>query len=113
MSQTITDRRADEQSENCPPSNETTSGSKEEGKKGAILVETLCSDNRVERFLVVFLALKLDNIRDRAGQAATNEVINILHQENFNLSVFKEMIKSSGYFQVITQDVIERIVRLI
>lgn len=51
--------------------------------------------------------MKLEKIRDRSCSAATDEVINLSHQENFNFSVFKEMIKSTGDFEVITQHVID------
>lgn len=66
------------------------------------------SGNSVERLLVVSLALKLEKIRDRAGSVVIDEVINLLNHKNFNLAVFKEMIKNSGHCQDITQDAIDQ-----
>lgn len=62
---------------------------------------------RVE-LLVVSLAVTLDTIRDRDGSAATDEVMNLLHQENFNVLVVKKMIKTRGDCQVVTQDAIDQ-----
>lgn len=58
--------------------------------------------------MVVSLEVTLEKIRGRAVSTATDEVINFLHQDNFNLLVLKQMIKTSGDCQVITQDVIDQ-----
>lgn len=73
-----------------------------------MVVEATCRENSVERLLVVSLTVTLHKIRDRAGSAATDEFLSILHQENFNISVLKEVIKNSADCQVINQDVIDR-----
>lgn len=70
--------------------------------------ETACRENHVECLLVITLAVTWEELRGRAGSAFTDEVINLLHQDNFNLSVFNEMIKNSGDCLVITQDLIDR-----
>lgn len=44
---------------------------------------------QVERFLVQFVAAKLDKINYKAGYSAIDEPIHLLHQEDFNTSVFK------------------------
>lgn len=51
--------------------------------------------------------MTLDNIKDKAGSLDTYELMELLHQGNFNLSVFEQMIKSSGNCQNITQDVLD------
>lgn len=43
----------------------------------------------------------MEKIRGRAGSTATDEFINLLHQENFNRSLFKQKIKTSEDSQVI------------
>lgn len=59
--------------------------------------------------------MTLDIIWDRDGSAVTDDVTNLLHLENFNFSVFKEIIKSYGDCQFIAQDVTDdaKSVRLI
>lgn len=79
----------------------------EDGNEGTIGVETACRKNGIEIMLVVSLAVKLENV-DRAGSVSNNEFINLLHPENFNLSVFLDIINSTGDCQFITQDVMYR-----
>lgn len=70
--------------------------------------ETCVRENNVEHLLVVFLAVTLEKIFVTAGFAANDEVINLFQEEKFNRSGFKQMIKTSGGCQVISQDVIDR-----
>lgn len=49
---------------------------------------------------------KMDANRNTAKRT-TCELIQLLHQDYFNVSIFKEMINSSGEFHDITQEVIE------
>lgn len=49
----------------------------------------------------------MDKSKNKARSFVTNEPIDLLHQENFNLSFFEEMIKRSVYYQVIFQEVTE------
>lgn len=81
---------------------------KKEDKEGEGAAKRSCCENNVESMLVVSLAVTMEKTMGRAGSAATDEVIHLLHQENFNLSVFKQMIKASGDCQIITQDVIDQ-----
>lgn len=41
------------------------------------------------------LALTLDKIKHKDGVECAAEVINILHNRNFNLALFKEMVKGT------------------
>lgn len=70
-----------------------------------MVAETEWRENCAERLFVASLVVKLDKIRDIAGSAAIDVVINVLHEEGFNLFVFKEFIESNGDFKVITQDI--------
>lgn len=54
------------------------------------------AENFVESSLAFSGVEAWDKIRNRVGSAVTDEVINPLHLENFNLTVFKKMIKKSG-----------------
>lgn len=56
--------------------------------------------------LVVIITVKWNKSIDRAGSAVTDKLINLIHQENFNVAVFKEMIKKSGHCLAITREVI-------
>lgn len=49
------------------------------------------------------IAVTLEMIKDKARCSATGKI----HPEKFHRSVFKEMVRSSGGFQVISQEVIE------
>lgn len=73
-------------------------GTEEEGYHGATGAEAAYDQNRVEQLVSQSLAV----MHDKAGSLATGEIIYLLNQENFNLSVFSEMMKSSGDCQVIT-----------
>lgn len=53
------------------------------------------------------VASMLDKFIDKSGSSASDELIYILHQDNFNLSVFMGMVESRIDFEVITQDVID------
>lgn len=96
MSQTISHGQADDQFENSPPINDNCSWTKKEDKEGEGASRSAWSENSVERMLVVSLAVKLEKIRGWGKSADTDEFIKLLHQENFNLLVFKQMIKNSG-----------------
>lgn len=50
-----------------------------------------------EQLLVCSIALKMDKIKIKACTLPTEELIELLHQENINLSVFKEVLKSKSY----------------
>ena len=65
-------------------------------------------DNRVERLIVISLALNLDKIKYRSGAESATEVINILHHKKFNLDLFKDMVKGTEECAQISQDVIDR-----
>lgn len=77
----------------------------EEGSDGS---NDCMPKNVVKPLSVVSLAVNLDKVRNRDDSGGTDEVISLLHEENFSLSVFKEMIKSNSNCQGITQDVIVR-----
>lgn len=57
---------------------------------------------------ILSIAVTLDKREDRVGSADTDEVINLLHQENFYLAGFKEIIKKIRDCQSIVQYVIAR-----
>ena len=65
-------------------------------------------ENRVERLIVISLALTLDKIKYRAGAESATEIINILHHKNFNLDLFKDMVNGTEECAQISQDVIDR-----
>lgn len=108
ISQTIIHRPAEDKSENWPPINDNCSATKEVDKERVGAVKSAFGANSVENMLVVSLAVPLDKSRGRAGSAATDEAIELLHQGNFNVSVFKQMSKTSADFLVITQDVFDQ-----
>lgn len=83
MSQNISYKTTDEQSENWAPINNDWSGNKEDDTEGAVATETKYWRNRFERLFVVSRAVKLDKIRYRALSSATDEVNNLLYLENF------------------------------
>jgi len=61
-------------------------------------IETVCENNRSSRMrklLAVSLALSLEQIRQASGREAVDEVLKILHREEFSLRDFKDMVKSS------------------
>lgn len=99
MAQTIKQRQAEDQSQNWPMR-------EDDGKEIEMVEETQCRENLVESFLVVSLTMMFNKSSNWAVSAVTDEIINGLHQENFNLAVFKQMIKNSGEFHDINQDVI-------
>lgn len=65
------------------------------------------NEHLIERFIVQSKAVTLKKIKDGDWSLTTNKLIELIHQENLNLSVFKEIFKTSGDRQVITQKVIE------
>ena len=64
--------------------------------------------SRVERLIVISLALTVYRIKYKAGVESATEIINILHHNNFVLDVFKDMVKSIDECANISQDVINR-----
>lgn len=95
MHQTIRQKRTDDQYEKWQASREKCCGRKEEGKEGARTANRACGEIDTESLLMVSLAVTLGKVRRRAGSAATDEFANLLHQQKFNLSVFKQRIKTS------------------
>lgn len=67
-----------------------------------------CRYNSAEMMLVVSFSVELEIIMKRAGSATTNEVINVLNQENFNLSVFNHIIKKSVIVRLQLKNVVDR-----
>ena len=62
----------------------------------------------VQRLVVVSLAVSLEKMRGLSGNSATHEIIELLHNENFNLELFRTMVKSCSDCKRITADVIEQ-----
>ena len=62
----------------------------------------------VQRLVVVSLAVSLEKMRAVSGNSAPNEIIELLHNENFNLELFRTMVKSCSDCKKITADVIEQ-----
>jgi len=62
----------------------------------------------MQRLVVVSMAVSLEKVRGLAGNNATNEIIELLHNDNFNLEMFRTMVKSSCDCKRITKDVIEQ-----
>lgn len=54
------------------------------------------------------MSFALDRIRRNAGSEAIDELIKILHDREFNIELFKQMVKSNEDCAEITQDVIDR-----
>ena len=54
-------------------------------------------------------AITLDRIRRRAGQSTSDEVIKLMHDKNFNLARFKDMVKTTADCRDIRESIIERL----
>lgn len=50
----------------------------------------------VECLLVKSFVETLDKINDKVGSLATDKIIDLIHQEYFNLLVLRDMVKISG-----------------
>ena len=61
----------------------------------------------MEHMMAMSLALTLQNVSRRAGKETTDEVIQLLHDDKFNLNVFKKLVKGSSDCEEITQDVVK------
>lgn len=56
---------------------------------GAMGLGTAHNRHCFESLFLKFIAVAFDKIKHKARNSATNELIKLLHQEKFNLSVFK------------------------
>lgn len=63
---------------------------------------------RVQRLLALSLAVALEKMKDSAGTAAIDEIVSILHRDDFSLPAFKQIVKSSNDCAIITQDLIDQ-----
>ena len=63
---------------------------------------------RVERLLVVSVAITLEKLQDAGGAEVIEELIRVLHDEDFNIEMFRAMIRSREDCRVITEDVIKQ-----
>ena len=61
---------------------------------------------RMERMILMSLAIKLDKISRRAGQSTSDEVITMMHDKNFNLATFKNMLKTTADCRDISESII-------
>lgn len=52
------------------------------------------------------IAAMVEKIMDKAGTSGTDELIELLHQGNFNLSVSEKRVKIRVDYQLITLNVI-------
>lgn len=104
VSQKIKHSHAGNQSQTWPQMNDFSSVTLDKRNEGAISVES--DQNLDDCWLVNPLAFKLDKIKDKEG-SDMYELIELLNQDNYNLSVFKEVIKSSNYCPFFCQNEIE------
>lgn len=65
-------------------------------------------ENIDERISVVSLHVTLEKTMGCDKSSAIDEVMNLLHLENFNMSLFKEIINTKRHCQDITQNVFEK-----
>ena len=113
MSQTVQQEPMEENSDQCPASNQLgqlqgTRPEKREKTEGRRAGATETGTPMVQRLVVVSIAVSLEKMRGSGGTSATNELIDLLHNDNFNLELFRRMIKSSSDCRSITQGVIEQ-----
>ena len=81
-----------------------TSGTEEASRAAPVKEEWKA---KMEHMMAMSLALTLQNVSRRAGKETTDEVIQLLHDDKFNLNVFKKLVKSSSDCEEITQDVVK------
>lgn len=53
------------------------------------------------------VAVTFDKINNKAGSSSTDELVDLFRQEHFSLLDSKELVESSGEFEVITPGVIK------
>lgn len=69
------------------------------------ILETVLQ-SRAQKALVVYLARTMEKIRHAAGRKTVDELVNILHGENFSPAVLNGFVKWSRDCVVITQEAI-------
>ena len=57
---------------------------------------------KMERMIVMSLAITLDKISRCAEQSTSDEAIKLKHDKNFNLATFKDMMKTTADCMVIS-----------
>ena len=62
----------------------------------------------MERMVVMSFAITLDKIRRRTGQSTSDEVIKLMHDKNFNLARFKDMVKTTPDCRDISESIFQR-----
>lgn len=107
MSQTVSYRPEDNQLETSQPSNDLFSGIAKEMDDEAICAETAHNRQLIDWFVVQCLAVSIEKIKDLARSLATDELIGLIHQENFKLFVFRTIVENIADCKIVNQEVIE------
>lgn len=93
-------------------------GSTEEGKFGVIErnvinrkqtegVSTVSQKERTEKLLAVSLSNTLKNVRDLIGDQTVKEILSIIHNDSFDIDVFKKMVRSVEDCSTISNEIIQ------
>lgn len=73
-----------------------------------VTAETGTGGAMLQRMVVISIAVTLEKMRGAMGSRATDELIELLHNDNFDLDMFRNMIKTCADCQLITANVIEQ-----
>ena len=83
---------------------EGTSG----GGEGDSLHQNDTLKEKMERMIVLSLAITQDKISRRTGQSTSDEVIKLMHYKNLNLATLKYMVSTTENFRDISESIIQR-----
>lgn len=68
-------------------------------------VSTTSRQERIRKLLVISLSVTLKNVSDLLGDETAKEILSIIHNESFDVEVFKRMIKSVEDCYTITKGI--------
>lgn len=68
-------------------------------------VSTTSRQERIRKLLVISLSVTLKNVSDLLGEETAKEILCIIHNESFDVEVFKRMIKSVEDCYTITKGI--------
>jgi hypothetical protein len=69
--------------------------------------ERKLADHR-KRILILSLAVTLEKMQHLTGRTLVREVIELLHNENFDVTVFRDMIRTGEDCHALTEEVINK-----
>lgn len=109
MSKPVSQRPVEIQSGTWPSRNDLCHGTGQKYDDESMILETSAHIQRlVQRLNLKPIGMNLESTEDKSGPSTEDEIIDLRHHEILNLSVFEEMLRSSGDCQIITEDLIER-----